>query len=57
MKDIAKIMTEKKIGSVLIEDQGSIIGIITETDIVRKVGAQDMSLRDTLASKIMNFMS
>ena len=44
MKDIEKIMTEKKISSVLIEDQGSIIGIITETDIVRKVGAQDMSL-------------
>ena len=56
MKDIAKIMTEKKIGSVLIEDQGNIIGIITETDIVRKVGAQDMSLQDTLASKIMNFL-
>ena len=56
MKDIAKIMTEKKVGSVLIEDQGNIIGIITETDIVRKVGAQDMSLQDTLASKIMNFL-
>ena len=57
MKDIAKIMTEKKIGSVLIEDQGSIIGIITETDIVRKVGAEDMSLQDTLASRIMNSLS
>ena len=30
MKDIEKIMTEKKISSVLIEDQGSIIGIIKE---------------------------
>ena len=30
VKDIAKIMTEKKVGSVLIEDQGNIIGIIKE---------------------------
>ena len=30
VKDIAKIMTEKKIGSVLIEDQGNIIGMIKE---------------------------
>jgi CBS domain-containing protein len=30
VKDIEKIMTEKKISSVLIEDQGSIIGIIKE---------------------------
>ncbi len=54
VKDIAIIMTEKKIGSVLVEDQGNVVGIITETDIVRKVVGQDMSLQDTLASKIMN---
>ena len=54
VKDIAKIMTEKKIGSVLIENQGNIVGIITETDIVQKVIGHDMSPQDTLASKVMN---
>ncbi len=54
MKDVAKTTAEKNIGSVLIEHNGNLIGIITETDIVRKVVGQDMSLHDTLASKIMN---
>ena len=54
VKDVAKMMTEKKIGSVLVEHQGNVIGIITETDIVRKAVGQDISLQDTLASKIMN---
>ncbi len=54
VKDVAKTMAEKKIGSVLIEHNGNLIGIITETDIVRKVVGQDLSLHDTLASKIMN---
>tara|TARA_B100000315_G_scaffold8245_1_gene8161 strand:+ start:13473 stop:13862 length:390 start_codon:yes stop_codon:yes gene_type:complete len=54
VKDVAKTMAEKKVGSVLIEDSGNLIGIVTETDIVRKVVGQDVSLQDTLASKIMN---
>ena len=54
VKDVAKTMATKKIGSVLVEHNGNLIGIITETDIVRKVGGQDMSLQDTIASKIMN---
>jgi|TARA_B100002003_G_scaffold44681_1_gene40030 predicted transcriptional regulator len=55
MQTVKKIIS-KSIEKKSIEDQGNIIGIITETDIVRKVGAQDMSLQDTLASKIMNFL-
>jgi len=54
VKDVAKTMATKKIGSVLVEQNGNLIGIITETDIVRKVVGQDMSLQDTIASKIMN---
>ncbi|HJP17512.1 MAG TPA: CBS domain-containing protein [Nitrospinota bacterium] len=54
VKDVAKTMATKKIGSVLVEHNGNLIGIITETDIVRKVVGQDMSLQDTIASKIMN---
>jgi CBS domain-containing protein len=48
------IMLDKKIGCVLIEHSGQLIGIITETDIVRKAVGQDMDLTKTLASKIMN---
>ena len=51
---LQKLWLRKKVGSVLIEDSGNLIGIVTETDIVRKVVGQDVSLQDTLASKIMN---
>lgn len=54
VKDIAGIMGEKSIGSVLVEQNTIPVGIVTETDIVRKVIAQDISPHDTIAGKIMN---
>lgn len=53
-KDIANIMAEKNIGSVLIEHNDNIVGIITETDIVRKVVRLDKTPQDVPASTIMN---
>lgn len=35
--DAAKVMRERKIGSVFVEQDGMIVGIVTEPDIVRKV--------------------
>lgn len=35
--ETAKVMADRKIGSVLIQDNGEIVGIVTESDIVRKV--------------------
>lgn len=53
-KDIANIMAEKNVGSVLIEHNDNVVGIITETDIVRKVVRLDKTPQDVLASTIMN---
>lgn len=55
VKEIARIMTEKKIGCVLVEQNNNLVGIITEVDIVQKVVGQDASPQDILASKIMNY--
>lgn len=54
VQDIAKIMAEKNIGCVVVEENGRPIGIITETDIVRKVVGVDVSPKNTPANKIMN---
>lgn len=35
--EAAKVMGERQIGSVLVEDNNQVIGIVTEPDIVRKV--------------------
>lgn len=40
--DTAKLMADRKIGSVLVEQNGEIVGIVTESDIVRKVVGADM---------------
>jgi CBS domain-containing protein len=38
MEQVAKIMTEKNIGSVIVVDNGKPVGIITERDIVKGIG-------------------
>lgn len=38
LKDIARIMTEKNIGSVIVVENDKPIGIITERDIVKAIG-------------------
>ncbi|BDC00148.1 MAG: CBS domain-containing protein [Saccharolobus sp.] len=46
LKDIAKIMTENNIGSVIVIDNGKPVGIITERDIVRAIGKnKDLNVR------------
>ncbi|AWR97523.1 CBS domain-containing protein [Acidianus sulfidivorans JP7] len=51
LKDIAKIMTEKNVGSIIVIDNNKPVGIITEKDIVRAIG-KGKSL-DSLAQDIM----
>lgn len=55
VQEIARIMTEKNVACVLVEQNDNLIGIITETEIVRKVVAQDTSPQEILTSKIMNY--
>ncbi len=48
IKDVAKIMSEKKIGLVVIvskEDRGKILGVVSERDIVRAV-AQNIDVEE-----------
>lgn len=55
VRDAAKVMLDKGISSIVITDEnGRISGIITETDIVRKVVAQGLSVTETSVGSAMN---
>ncbi|HJU06497.1 MAG TPA: CBS domain-containing protein [Nitrospiraceae bacterium] len=41
VSEAAKLMKERKIGSVFVEHNDRIVGIVTETDIVRQIVGQD----------------
>ena len=51
--DTPKLLTEKNIGSVLIEKIGDYIGIVTETDLSRKVLGKGLDAKTTIVSEIM----
>jgi len=53
VSDAAKIMDGKNIGSLLIEENGKIIGIITERDILRKIVAKGRNPDETSVKDIM----
>ena len=47
-RDAARIMLDHKIGALPVVDDGRVIGIVTETDLLRafvKVGAESRALR------------
>jgi len=50
----AKYMHEKNVGSLLIEDNDKILGIMTERDILSKVAAQGKHSDEVLVSEIMS---
>ena len=54
IQEVAKIMAERNISSVLVEDIGKIIGILTERDLVRNVCAKDVLASKTPAVSIMS---
>ncbi len=54
IREAAQKMREKKIGSLLVEKDGKDIGIITETDIVRKAVAGDLDLKKGTVESIMS---
>ena len=51
--DVARQMTEKRIGSMLITRDGTYTGIVTEGDFVRKVVSKELLPRETPVSSIM----
>jgi len=53
LKECADIMAEKHVGSLLIEEKGKIVGIVTEQDMVRKAMANLLDPASTPVKKIM----
>ena len=54
--DVAMFMGMKETGSVLIEDKGEPLGIITERDVLRKVYAKNLKPSEIRAMKTLNQM-
>jgi CBS domain-containing protein len=55
VRDAAKVMSDKAISSIVItDDDGRIVGIITETEIVRKVVAHGLPGAETSVGAVMN---
>ncbi|MCK4953246.1 CBS domain-containing protein [Candidatus Bathyarchaeota archaeon] len=54
VQDVAKIMSEKKIGSIIISGNGELSGILTERDLVRKVLARGKDPKSVKVNEIMS---
>ena len=52
--EAAQAMAEKRIGSLLVLEAGEMVGIVTETDVVRKVIAAGLPARSTSIGAVMN---
>lgn len=53
IQEAARIMGIQKVGSLFVEKDGHLVGILTETDIVRKAAAMGLDLKkDTVESII-----
>ena len=48
-----KLMADKNIGAVLVEERGSVEGILSERDCIRRVELHGRTVRDTLVRDIM----
>ncbi len=52
--ETVKLMRDKAIGSVLVSEKEEIKGIFTETDLLRKVIAEESSPKEILVSSVMS---
>jgi len=55
VRSAAKLMTEKNVGSLLVKQDENYIGILTDTDIVKKVLAMDRDPQKTAVEEIMSY--
>jgi CBS domain-containing protein len=52
--EVARLMVRRKIGALpVIDKKGKIIGIFTERDLLKRVVAAELSIKDTLVSQVM----
>ncbi len=54
VKETVQVMSEKKIGAVLISDGKDFVGIFTETDLLRKVVAVESDLKTVNIKDVMS---
>lgn len=54
VQEVANIMADRNVSSVLLQDSGKMIGILTERDLVRNVCAKDVSASKTPTVSIMS---
>lgn len=54
-EDAAKLMEKKMVGSLLIENKGKVVGIMTEGDLVRKVLAQGKDGADVYVNELKSY--
>lgn len=54
-REMARIMADEGIGCLLVEQHGGFVGIVTETDLVRKVLSQSLDPSEVPADAIMSF--
>ncbi|MEO8046695.1 MAG: CBS domain-containing protein [Nitrospirota bacterium] len=54
-QEAAQLMAEKRIGSLLVLEAGEMVGIVTETDLVRKVIAARLPASSTRVGAVMNY--
>ena len=55
VQEAAQTMAEKRIGSLLVLEAGEMVGIVTETDLVRKVIAARLPASSTRVGAVMNY--
>ncbi|MBI4448613.1 CBS domain-containing protein [Candidatus Woesearchaeota archaeon] len=53
LQDCAHLMKEKKVGSLLVKEGDSLVGILTERDVVRKAVASGLDAAKTPAKDVM----
>jgi CBS domain-containing protein len=51
--DAVKVMDKKNVGALLVIDEGKLVGIISERDIIRRLVAKMKSSRETIVKDIM----
>ena len=54
-REAAKVMRDKKIGSVAVREGGKVVGIVTETDVPRQICRADQSCPPEVADIVVSY--
>lgn len=54
VEECSRIMAVKHVGSIIVESEGELVGIVTEQDIVRKAVASNLNAADTPLKAVMS---